>query len=163
MGAIEELFEILKKHENGEKIALLLLDYLSDERKSNLLITTLASLRDEIAKYEHIKLTPAEKEAYKLVLEKGCVTFEDLSKLSVKFASFKHRSHTSVIMNSLVEKGLIGKIKLGKETIYATPKEAVLWALKEIGKMPTECNPKEISELTGLPIVKVLEVLDELL
>ena len=90
-----------------------MLDYLSDKRKSNLLITTLASLRDEIAKYEHIKLTPAEKEAYKLVLENGCVTFEDLSKLSVKFASFKHRSHTSVIMNSLVEKGLIGKIKQG--------------------------------------------------
>lgn len=54
-------------------------------------------------------------------------------------------------------------VKLNKETIYATPKEAVLWALKEIGKMPTECNPKEIFELTGLPIVKVLEVLDELL
>jgi len=162
MGAIEDLVEILRKHESGEKIALLLLDYLYDEKKQNLLIATLASLRNEIVRSEQVELTAAEREAYKFVMERGVVTFEDLTQLAEKFASFKHKSHTSVIMNSLVDKGLVGKIKLGKENAYATPKEAVMWALKMLDEVPTKCNPKKISELTSLPLIKVLEVLDEL-
>ncbi len=162
MGAIEDLIEILRKSENGEKIALLLLDYMCDSNRTNLLIVTLASLKDEITKYENVTLTPAEREAYRFVMKNGVVTFRDLSALSKKFASFKYRSHTSAIMNSLVDKGLIGRIKYGKEIAYATPKEAVMWALKELGKLPTECNPKEVSDLTGLPLIRVLEVLDEL-
>lgn len=162
MGAIEDLIESLRKHENGEKIALLLLDYMYDSNRTNLLVTALASLKDEMTRYKNVALTPAEKEAYKFVMQNGIATFSDLSALSKKFASFKHRSHTSVIMNSLVDKGLIGRIKYGKEIAYATPKEAVMWALKELGKLPTECNPKDVSDLTGLPLIRVLEVLDEL-
>jgi len=163
MGAIEDLAETLRKHENGEKIALLLLDYIYTTEGTNLLIATLAALKDEIARHKSITLTPAEKEAYKFVTERGVATFEDLSTLSNKFASFKHRSHTSVIMNSLVDKSLVGRIKYGREIAYATPREAVIWALKELGKLPTECNPKDVSDLTGLSLLKVLEVLDELI
>jgi len=163
MGAVEDLYDILKKLENGEKIALLLLDYLSDDRLTNILIATLVSLKRDVSIYECVKLSPAERAAYEFVQKHGVVTFEDLRSLSDKFASFRHRSHTSAIMNSLVEKGLVGKIKLGREIAYATPKEAVMWALKVLGKLPRECNPKDVSDLTGLPLVKVLEVLEELI
>ena len=126
------------------------------------MLSTLSSLKGEILRSKQIELTSAEKEAYKLVMEKGLVTFEDLSQLSDRFASFKHKSHTSVIMNSLLEKSLIGRIKKEKETFYVTPKEAVMWALKVVHKMPTEADPKEISDLTGLSIIRILDVLDGL-
>jgi hypothetical protein len=162
MSVIDDLAKELKKRKNGEKIALMLLEYLNDESLSTLLTATLASLKEEIVRYEDVKLTPAEREAYKLVQQKGVVTYDDLKQLSDKFASFKHRSHTSTIMNSLVEKGLIGRIKLGREIAYATPREAVIWALKILDKLPRECNPKDIADLTGLPLIKVIEVLKEL-
>ncbi len=162
MGAIEDLARILKNMENGEKIALLLLDFLCDEERTVILVSVLASLKDEIARYRNVILTPAEKEAYELVKSRGVVTFKDLNELADKFASFKYKSHTSTIMNSLISKGLVGKIKLGRETAYATPKEAVMWALKVLERMPSECNPKDISNLTGLPIVRVLDVIKEL-
>ncbi|NLT48640.1 MAG: hypothetical protein GXX92_09530 [Clostridiales bacterium] len=143
-------------------IALFLLDYLYDEKNQGVLLSTLSSLRGEILRSKQIKLTPAEQEAFNLVMEKGLVTFEDISQLSDRFASFKHKSHTSVIMNSLLEKSIIGRIKKEKETFYVTPKEAVMWALKEVHKMPTEADPKEISDLTGLSIIRILDVLAEL-
>ena len=162
MGTIKDLAETLRKYENREKIALPLLDYLYDEMMPNELVPALVSPRNEIAKSEQIKLTAAEKGAYKLVIKKSVVTFDDLTKLTGKFASFRYRNHTNTIMNSLVEKGLIGKIKLRKETVYATPKEAVMWALKELDGIIIRYNPKKVGKLTGLPSVEVLEVLDEL-
>lgn len=149
----------MKKQEDGEKIALFLLDYLYDEQSRGILLSTLSSLKGEILRSKQVELTAAEREAYKLVMDKGLVTFEDISQLSDKFASFKHRSHTSVIMNSLLEKSLIGRIKMGKETFYVTPKEAVMWALKELHEMPTEADPKKISDLTGLSIIRIVDVL----
>jgi hypothetical protein len=162
MSVIDDLAEELKKRKNGEKLALMLLEYLSDENLSSLLTATLSSLKYEVLRYEDVRLTPAEREAYKLVQQKGVVTYEDLKQLSDKFASFKHRSHTSAIMNSLVDKGLVGKIKLGKDLAYATPKEAVIWALKMLDQLPRECNPKVVSDLTALPLIRVVEVLKEL-
>ncbi len=162
MGAIEDLARTLKNIENGEKIALLLLDFLCDEEKTMILVSVLASLKDEMTRYRNVILTPAEREAYELVKRRGVVTFRDLNELADRFASFKYKSHTSSIMNSLINKGLVGRIKLGREVAYATPKEAVMWALKVLGKMPSECNPKDVSDLTGLPVVKVLEVISEL-
>jgi len=162
MSLIDDLAEELRRRDDGEKLALMLLEYLSDENLSTLLMDTLSYLKYEVLRYENVKLTPAEREAYKLVQQKGVVTYEDLKQLSDKFASFKHRSHTSAIMNSLVDKGLVGKIKLGKDLAYATPKEAVIWALKMLDQLPRECNPKVVSDLTALPLIRVVEVLKEL-
>ena len=162
MSLIDDLAEELRRRDDGEKLALMLLEYLSDENLSTLLMDTLSYLKYEVLRYENVKLTPAEREAYKLVQQKGVVTYEDLKQLSDKFASFKHRSHTSAIMNSLVDKGLVGKIKLGRDLAYATPKEAVIWALKMLDQLPRECNPKVVSDLTALPLIKVVEVLKEL-
>lgn len=128
-----------------------------------MLLSTLSSLKGDILRSKQIELTPAEKEAYKLVMDKGLVTFDDISQLSDKFASFKHRSHTGAIMNSLFEKSLIGRVKQEKETFYVTPKEAVMWALKQLHQMPTDSDPKEISDLTGLSIIRILDVLDGLI
>lgn len=162
MGAIEDLCEMLKRLENGERLAIILLEFLSDEKLNNVLTATLASLRREVDSYGCVRLTQAERHAYELVKKLGIVTFEDLKVLADRFASFKYRSHASAIMNSLVDKGLVGRIKIGREIAYATPKEAVMWALKVLGKLPRECNPKDIADLTGLPLVKVIEVLEEL-
>ena len=162
MGAVEDLCEILKSRENGEKLALILLEFLSDDKLSNVLTATLVSLKREIDSYGCVRLTQAERSAYELVERLGVVTFDDLKVLADRFASFKYRSHASSIMNSLVAKGLVGRIRVGREVAYATPKEAVMWALKVLGKLPQECNPKDVADLTGLPIVKVVEVLEEL-
>jgi len=162
MSVIDKLSEELRKRKNGEELASILLEYVRDNDLCEILKTLLPSLRDEVVRYEFVKLTPAEREAYRFVHQKGVVTYEDLKQLSNKFASFKHKSHASVIMNSLVEKGLVGKIKIGREIAYTTPREAVIWALKILDKLPRECNPKDVSDLTSLPLIKVLDILKEL-
>jgi len=159
MSAKDNVRKLLHDSEHGDRNAQLLEKYLSNPKKREVLLATLSSLDEELAVYENIELTPIEHEAYMLVVEHGVATVKDISSLSDRYASFKHRSHISDIMTSLIAKGLVGRIKVRGSIAYATPKESVMWAVKELGQLPRTSNPQEIADLTGLPLIKVLEVL----
>ena len=77
--------------------------------------------------------------------------------------NLKHVTHASVVLNSLVSKGILGKFKFGYNYYFASPKEAVNEQLKRSGEIPQECSPSEIAEETGMPLAVVLDAIEELL
>ncbi len=161
MSVIDELCKKLEEMEEGETIALLILDYLTRGKKLTL-IALLSSFLEE--KHEQVKLSKIEKSVYELINELGAVTIDDvIENLSSKHDSLKHRSHANDALNSLVRKGLIGKISYGKKVLFLMPEEAVIQAMKDLDMLPTKCNIRKISEYTQLSIPKVLEVIEELL
>ena len=160
MDAIDELCQKLREMEEGETIALLILDYLIDERRKLTLLSILASFREE--KQEQPKLTKMEKAVYELVQELGAVTIDDVVKyLGDKIDSLKYRTHANDTLNSLVRKGLIGKITYGKNVLFLTPEEAVIQAMKDLEMLPTKCDIKKIAEYTNLNIHKVVEIIEK--
>ena len=162
MDVIDELCQKLREIEEGETIALLILDYLVDDRKKLTLLSILASFRVE--KQEQPKLTKMEKAVYELVQKLGAVTIDDvIEHLGDKIDSLKYRTHASDTLNSLVRKGLIGKIVYGKKALYLTPEEAVIQAMKDLDMLPTKCNIKKIAEYTNLSIYKVASIIEKLI
>jgi len=161
MDVIGELCEKLREIEEGETIALLILDYLSKNKKLTLM-ALLSSFLEE--KHEQVKLSKIERSVYELVKEFGAVTTDDvIEHLSDRHDALKHRSHANDALNSLVKKGLIGKISYGKKVLFLTPEEAVIQAMKDLDMLPTKCNVRKIAEYTNLSIPKVLEVIENML
>jgi len=161
MDAIDELCQKLREIEEGETIALLILDYLMNDRKITLM-SILASFREE--KYEQPKLTKMEKAVYELVKELGAVTIDDvIENLGDKIESLKYRTHANDTLNSLVRKGLIGKISYGKNVLFLTPEEAVIQAMKDLEMLPTRCNIQKIAEYTNLDIHKVVSIIERMI
>ena len=162
MDPIDELCQKLREIEEGETIALLILDYLVDDRKKITLMSILASFREE--KHEQPKLTKMEKAVYELVQELGAVTIDDvIEHLGDKIDSLKYRTHANDTLNNLVRKGLIGKITYGKKVLFLTPEEAVIQAMKDLDMLPTRCNIKKIAEYTNLSIHKVVKIIEEMI
>ncbi len=94
----------------------------------------------------------------------GALTIDDvIEHLFSKHDALKYRSHANDALNSLVRKGLIGKIAYGKKVIFLTPEEAVIQAMKDLDMLPTRCNVRKIAEYTNLSIPKVLEVIEDML
>ncbi len=161
MDVIDELCQKLREIEEGETIALLILDYLMNDRKITLM-SILASFREE--KYEQPKLTKMEKAVYELVKELGAVTIDDvIENLGDKIESLKYRTHANDTLNSLVRKGLIGKISYGKNVLFLTPEEAVIQAMKDLEMLPTRCNIQKIAEYTNLDIHKVVSIIERMI
>jgi len=161
MDVIDELCQKLREIEEGETIALLILDYLMNDRKITLM-SILASFREE--KYEQPKLTKMEKAVYELVKELGAVTIDDvIENLGDKIESLKYRTHANDTLNSLVRKGLIGKIGYGKNVLFLTPEEAVIQAMKDLEMLPTRCNIQKIAEYTNLDIHKVVSIIKKMI
>jgi hypothetical protein len=67
------------------------------------------------------------------------------------------------VLNSLVSKGVLGKIKVSSSQYFTTPVEAVMDCLKQRGEAPDRCSPDRIAEETGMPLAVVLEVIGGLL
>ena len=79
-----------------------------------------------------------------------------------KYKSLKYKTHASSALNSLVKKGVLGRVKYGFICYYTTPKEAVIYHLKEMGETLEVCSPGEISKVSKMPLNTVLDVLEEL-
>jgi len=78
-----------------------------------------------------------------------------------EYSSLKHRSHVSDTLNSLLDKGQVGKIESGGTTYYTTPKAAIRHWLTERG-MPEEVPIVELAEDTGVPVVTAKRYVDQL-
>lgn len=166
MESIKKLTALLKVDESGEEIAEILAGILADEDKRNIFIYKLKETKNQLMTlHQEIKLTSGEEAVRNLVLmEKKPLTAQEVAeKIGDKFPSLKHRTHASTALNSLVAKGLLGKIKIGNTFYFVSPKEAVIEQLKERAESPDECSANEIARETELPLIVVLDVLKELL
>lgn len=160
--SIEKLKALLEIEENGGEIAEDLANILVDERKKSLFKAKLEEIKKELAtSAQEIKLTPMEEAVRDLVLEiRMPITAQEVSeKIGDEYSSLKYRTHASAALNSLVSKGILGKFKEGYSFYFTSPKEAVMVVMKRRGE---EGSAAEIAEETGMPLSKVLSVIEEL-
>lgn len=78
-----------------------------------------------------------------------------------EYSSLQYRSHVSDTLNSLLDKGQVGKIESGGTTYYTTPKAAIRHWLTERG-MPEEVPIVELADDTGVPVVTAKRYVDQL-
>jgi hypothetical protein len=173
MSKEEELAKVLKnlREKYGDyvvdSICDMLIDIVSDEFKLRLLLPKLEEIGEiQELKYRGVILTEMERDVYEFV--KNCletnyyVTVKDIheSDLPKKYSSLRHPNLISKVLNSLVEKGLLGKVRVGKTVGFTTPEEAIKEALRLMpDRKNIDVNIWEISKVTGLPVEKILAVL----
>ncbi|MEA3282109.1 MAG: reverse transcriptase N-terminal domain-containing protein [Euryarchaeota archaeon] len=80
-----------------------------------------------------------------------------------RYSSLRHKTHASSVLNSLVSKGSLGKIKIRPSYYFTTPEEAVIECLKRRGEEPDRCSSVRIAGETGVPLAVVLEEIGGLL
>ena len=163
---IEKLAGLLAADEYGDVVAEMLVEILADERKRNIFVVKLQELASELkAIDQEIKLTPMEEGVLEFVLaKKQPLTAGEVSDgMGIRYSSLRHRTHASSVLNSLVSKGSLGKIKIGPSYYFTTPEEAVIECLKRRGEEPDRCSPVRIADETGMPLAVVLEVIGGLL
>ncbi|MCZ7401062.1 MAG: hypothetical protein O8C61_02440 [Candidatus Methanoperedens sp.] len=164
--SIEKLKVLLELEENGGQIAEDLANILVDERKKSLFKAKLEEIKKElVTSAQEVKLTPMEEAVRDLVLEiRMPITAQEVSeKIGDNYPSLKYRTHASATLNSLVSKGILGKFKVGYSYYFTSPKEVVMEMLKRRGEEPNKCSPVEIARETGMPLSKVLNVMEDLL
>src|SRR3972149_4005785 len=166
MSSIANLNALLELDEQGGEIAEIIAGMLVDERKRNLFVTRLAEIRNQLrgmdAKFE---LTDSEDAILRFVVDaKRPLTTTDVSEnIGLQFPSLKYRTHTSAALNSLVNKGILGKYKDGYSYYFTTPREAVMVRLKKREEEPGNCTLVEIAKETGMPLGTVLNVIEEMM
>ena len=165
MSNIDKLNALLRMDEAGEELASLLNELLIDTRRRNVLLVKLNEIRKEMSTLREVRLTRAEEMLRSIVLgaRKPLTAREITAKVGDEFRSLKHTSHASVVLNSLVGKGILGKFKFGYNYHFTSPKEAVNEQLKRRDEIPQECSPAEIAKETGMPLAVVLDAIEELL
>jgi len=144
----------------------MLVEILADERKRNIFVVKLQELANEVrAIDQEITLTPMAQGVLDFVLaKKQPLTAGEVSDgMGLRYSSLRHRTHASSVLNSLVSKGSLGKIKIGPSYYFTTPEEAVIECLKRRGEEPDRCSPVKIADETGMPLAVVLEVIGRLL
>ena len=152
--------------EYGDVIAEMLVEILADELKRNIFVAKLQDVRNEAKAIDQkIAFTRMEQGVLDFVITtKQPLNASDVSDgLGAEYPSLSHRTHTSSVLNSLVSKRTLGKIKIGNSYYFTTPEEAVIECLKRRGEEPDRCSPVRIAAETGMPLVMVLEVIGGLL
>jgi len=164
--SIEKLAGLLSADEYGDVVSEMLVEILADERKRNIFVAELQELANELKVIDQeIKLTPMEQDVLEFVIAtKQSLSASEVSKgMGAEYPSLRHRTHASSVLNSLVSKRVLGKIKAGPSYYFTTPDEAVMECLKQRGEEPDSCSPVRIADETGVPLVMVLEVIGGLL
>ena len=163
---IEKLAGLLSADEYGDAVAETLVEILADERKRNIFVAELQELKNVVkAIDQEITLTPMERGVLDFVLaRKQPLTAGEMSEgVGLTYSSLRHRTHASSVLNSLVSKGSLGKLKIGPSYYFTTPEEAVIECLKRRSEEPDRCSPVRIAAETGMPLAVVLEVIGGLL
>jgi len=163
---IEKLAGLLSADEYGDVIAETLVAILAEERKRNIFVAKLQELANDVkAIDQEITLTPMERGVLDFVLaKKQPLNASEVSGgMGGRYSSLRHRTHASRVLNSLVLKGVLGKIKVGQSYYFTTPEEAVIECLKRLGEEPDRCSPVRIAGETGMPLAVVLEEIGGLL
>lgn len=165
MANIDMLKALLEVDEAGDQIAALISELLIDGQKRDLLLVKLNEAKKEtLTLRQDVRLQRTEEILREVVLSTARpLNAQEVADLAPDhFPSLKHRSHTSTVLNSLVSKGILGKIPMGNVVFFGKPQEAVIEQMKRRNESPGECSPDEIGKETGLPLAKVLDVIQEL-
>ena len=163
---IEKLAGLLSADEYGDVVAETLVEILAEERKRNIFVAKLQELANEVkAIDQEITFTPMERSVLDFVLvKKQPLNASEVSVgLGALHPSLRHRTHASRVLNSLVLKGVLGKIKVGQSYYFTSPTEALMECLKRRDEEPDRCSPVRIAAETGMPLAVVLEVIGGLL
>jgi hypothetical protein len=163
----ERLINNLELEEDGEEIATLINDLLAADEADLLKLHLAEAEADLQAAAQEVELTPREEAADRVVSEHGeplsagdlvDLVENEYDEVGEQFQSLRHRSHASDILNRLVEKGLLGKIRHRGSVYYVDPEEAVRNWFKRHGD-PEEFVATELAEETGLPLPAVKDIL----
>ncbi len=158
--SIEKLAGLLSADEYGDVIAETLVGLLAEDRKRDIFVVKLQDLKNEMKAIDQkIRFTPMEQNVLDFVLatKQPLSTAEVSVGMGAKYPSLRHRTHASSVLNSLVLKGSLGKIKMGKSFYFTSTGEALLECLKRRGEEPDRCSPVKIAEETGMPLAVVLD------
>lgn len=164
--SIEKLAGLLSADEYGDVISETLVEILAEMRKRNIFVAKLQEIKNETKAIDReITFTRMEQSVLDFMLAtKQPLTAGELSDaMGSKHPSLRHRTHASSVLNSLVSKGVLGKIKIGRGYYFTSPEEAVMECLKRRGEEPDRCSPVRIAAETGMPLAAVLEVIGGLL
>jgi Fe2+ or Zn2+ uptake regulation protein len=163
--SIDRLIALLKADTLGEDLANLLNELLVDDRKRDVLLVKLDEVRKEMSTMRsELKFTKSEEVLRSIVLNsKKPLSAQDVaSSVGDEFRSLKYVNRTSVVLNSLVGKGAIGRFKLGYNYYFTSPKEAINEQLKKRGETPDDSDWAEIAKETGMPLGTVRDAIKEL-
>ena len=174
MDEVDELAQILRGDPEGSEIARILLDLLtgaSDETRLLVLVKLREAIRERrLTLHSPQAATDAERVVKQIVLDSGTmVTADDIVKAAPPYPrSLHHRSGASAVLNSLVNKGEIGKLTVGRETYFSSVREIVqqaqiAWMREHPGQGPEQVSPTAIAAMTGLSSAHVIRTLSELL
>lgn len=166
----DALIEALDNADSGERVARALTKVLSDIPST---IALQAWLDSELRNLSsHNLVGTASQQAVMDMLDKstgGGMTLADVQAESGKYglSSLGSQSHASRVVNELAGLGLVGKWRQSRGpgrpiTHFGLPQRAVLNALTRIDVMPSEVDDEvmlELSEITGMSLAKVVEVL----
>ncbi|MHC1596389.1 MAG: hypothetical protein ACXQTO_06030 [Candidatus Syntropharchaeales archaeon] len=159
--SIEKLVGLLSADEYGDLVSELLVEILAEERKRNIFVAKLQELTNKLkAIYQEIRLTPMEPDLLDFVVAtKQSLNASEVSKgMDAEYPSLRHRTHASSVLNSLVSKGTLGKIKVSHSYYFTTPEAVVMEYLKRRGEGVGRCSPSRIVPEAGMPLAVVLEV-----
>lgn len=152
--SIDRLYAALQIEEAGEEIAARIGELLVDDRGRNVLLAKLVEAGNERALLrQEVQLTRLEAEVRRIVTESGQpATAEDVAKYAPgNYKSLRHRSNASMALNSLVEKGILGKVHVGQQVYFTDAEEAVMEGMKRLGMSPRNFDPEAIARTTGVP------------
>ena len=172
MSNIPNLTIQLGRAPTGEEIAGILIDLLKgEEQEAGLLV--LAKLKEALRELRLTMSVPEPStEAGRIVRElvlasESLLTADDVVRIAPAYPrSLRHRSGASAVLNTLVSRGELGKVNLGRETHFTSAKEAVrqaqiAWMRNHPDKGPERTDPAAISAMTGLSSAQIIQVLRE--
>ncbi len=183
MNDIERLQEALGRDpERGTEITGTLLRLLA-EADEEVRLLVLVKLREAESEANRLAVregrlslrapepvTDAERIVKEIVLESGSLlTADDIVQSAPAYPrSLHHRSGASAVLNSLVNKGELGKLTIGRETYFSSVREIVqqaqiAWMREHPGEPPEKTSPTAIASMTGLSSAQVIRALSELM
>ncbi len=170
MSKFDSLSKSLESVNSGERIADALARVLADVPSTIALQAWLDSALRNLS--SHNLVGTASQQAVMDMLEKsqgGGMTLSDVQAQGVMYglSSLSSQSHASRVVNELANLGLVGKWRMSRGpgrplTHFGPPERAILSALTRIDVMPSEVDDEvmlELSNITGMPLAKVVEVL----
>jgi len=165
---LSRLMNLLKADPLGQNISEILNNALEDPSKRNVLVAILEKLRDDTAPAEYRPSSPVEQILVHIVEEQGEVSTSEVMKLGPGYGykSLSHQQHANSALNLAVRNQLLGKLRKPNGVVkYSGPRESILEALKSIQKLPRDCEPRdliEVTKITGLDINLVSDILEQM-
>jgi predicted transcriptional regulator len=162
---IERLKTLLEMDESNEELVRLLNEMLVDSKKRQMLLIKLDEIKKELSILSSdIRLTKSEQAVKSIVLSsKKPLTAQEVASIAdIDARSLQYTARASSVLNSLVNKGIIGKYKSGYSYYYSTPTEAVFEQLKHRGESLDNNSPSQIAKETGMRLSDVIIAIEEL-